>query len=132
MKRSLLSSFDPLPHALSTKGLSALVAIVVLGIGVTVARYLESSTGPARRSAAHSVFSRPNEVRAAPSDAVPSDCTPRSSGEFATRRSNACKSKSWSGSCLDKTGTHVDSTTAKPVEPTTPSLYGPEDKVSGS
>src|SRR5262245_56143581 len=66
MKRSLLSSFDPLPHALSTKGLSALVAIVVLGIGVTVARYLESSTGPARRSGAQSVLSRPGEVRAAP------------------------------------------------------------------
>jgi hypothetical protein len=141
MKRSLLKSFDPLPHALSTKALSALVAIVVLGIGVTVARYLESSTGPAHRSGSRSVFSRSSEVRAAPSDCGTSessasdashDGSPRSSGESFTRRMSGCKIKSWSASSSGKPSAPAEASAAKPVDPTMPSLYQPEDKTSGS
>lgn len=47
MKRVLRSAFEPLPRALSTQCLVALVAAVVLGIGFTVFRYVESS-GPTR------------------------------------------------------------------------------------
>ena len=43
MKRMLRSTFDPLPRSLSTRGLVALVLVVVLGTAVTVHRYMESS-----------------------------------------------------------------------------------------
>lgn len=46
MKRSL---FDPLPRQISTQALAALVAVVVCGTGVAVARFLESSPGPVAR-----------------------------------------------------------------------------------
>ncbi len=49
MKRSLL---DPLPRQLSTTALAALVALVVCGTGVAVARFLESSQGPLRQAPA--------------------------------------------------------------------------------
>src|SRR4051794_14343954 len=66
MKRALLTGFDPLPHALSTKGLSALVAVVVLGTGFTVQRYVESSQAAAHHAPAR--FDRPSEVQAAPGE----------------------------------------------------------------
>lgn len=49
MKRSLL---DPLPRQLSTSALAALVALVVCGTGIAVARFLDSSPGPVHRPAA--------------------------------------------------------------------------------
>jgi hypothetical protein len=55
VKRSL---FDPLPRQISTKALVALVALVVFGTGISVARFLESSRTPIERA--------PAEVRAAP------------------------------------------------------------------
>jgi hypothetical protein len=132
MKRSLLRSFDPLPNALSTKALSALVAIVVLGIGVTVARYLESSTGPATRAGSRSVFSRSSEVHAAPSETSPGyDSTP-SYGEAGVRRAKVCKLRSWSGACSDTPATSGETSGQKPVDPTMPSLYRPDDKSSGT
>lgn len=47
MKRSLL---DPLPRQLSTSALAALVALVVCGTGVAVARFLESGPVPLQRA----------------------------------------------------------------------------------
>jgi hypothetical protein len=46
MKRVLRSAFEPLPRAISTPTLVALVGAVVLGTAVTVHRYLETSEPP--------------------------------------------------------------------------------------
>lgn len=46
MNKVLRSTFDPLPRSLSTRGLVALVLVVVLGTAVTVQRYMESSDHP--------------------------------------------------------------------------------------
>lgn len=43
MKRVLRSAFEPLPRTISTPTLLALVGAVVLGMGVTVHRFLETS-----------------------------------------------------------------------------------------
>lgn len=53
MKRVFRSAIDPLPRSLSTPGLIALVAVVMLGIGVTVLRYLESSSPVAASNGAY-------------------------------------------------------------------------------
>ncbi|MBL8861338.1 MAG: hypothetical protein JNK02_04925 [Planctomycetes bacterium] len=55
MKRSLL---DPLPRQLSTPALAALVALVVLGTGVAVARFLESAATKVEAAPASQVLPR--------------------------------------------------------------------------
>lgn len=48
MKRVLRSCLDPLPRILSTRGLAAIVALVVSGTALSVYEYLESSRVPER------------------------------------------------------------------------------------
>jgi hypothetical protein len=137
MKRALLPGFDPLPHALSTKGLSALVAVVVLGTGFMVERYVESSQAtstatstPAskRQSSSSARFERPSEVQASPSEgssygsAVPAS------------RSSESRSRGCCGWRATTTAPHarVESASTQVSQPTTPSLFQPEgDSVGG-
>jgi hypothetical protein len=65
MKRVLRSAIDPLPRALSTKSLVALVAVVVFGTAVTVHRYVESGELPPARGTAL-LCPCATQVRAAP------------------------------------------------------------------
>jgi len=67
MNRVLRSAIDPLPRALSTKSLLALVAVVVLGTAVTVHRYVESGDLIAPHTSA-TVCPCAAEVRAAPGE----------------------------------------------------------------
>ncbi len=76
MKRSLL---DPLPRQLSTPALVALVALVVCGTGVAVARYLDSDPHDLRSSGA--VHAAPQE-----SDLSPSSPTDLRYGDRPTSR----------------------------------------------
>jgi hypothetical protein len=125
MKRALLSGFDPLPHALSTKGLSALVAVVVLGTGFTVQRYVESSQSTSHRSTA-ARFERPGEVLAAPSEGgaygyvQPNHSTEsRSRGHCGWRASPAAHPS-------------VEAASSQTTTPTQPSMFQPEaDSVGG-
>lgn len=48
MKRVFRSCLDPLPRFLSTRGLTALVLIVVTGIALSVHEYLQSGREPER------------------------------------------------------------------------------------
>jgi hypothetical protein len=48
MKRVLRSALDPLPRAISTKALMALVGVVVMGTMAAVYGYLESARPPVR------------------------------------------------------------------------------------
>jgi hypothetical protein len=131
MKRALLSGFDPLPHALSTKGLSALVAVVVLGTGFMVQRYVESSQATSqatssKQTPASARFERPSEVQAAPTEG-------RSYGyAMPSKRSNEARGHGcfgWHGS----TTTHprVESASTQTSQPTTPSLFQPEGESVG-
>lgn len=69
MKRALPNAFDPMPGPLSTRGLVWLVGVVLLGMAVTVHRYLESSEHPTakpRVEAAEPVPQPTLEVRGVP------------------------------------------------------------------
>lgn len=127
MKRALLSGFDPLPHALSTKGLSALVAVVVLGTGFTVQRYVESSKTTSQ-SSSPSPFDRPGEVRA-------SDSEGGSYGYVGpAKRSSESHPRGCCGWRAAKADTHarVESASSQSGQPTTPSMFQPEgDSVGG-
>lgn len=48
MKRLVRSRLDPLPRSISTKSLSLLVGMLLLGIGISVREYLESRRAPER------------------------------------------------------------------------------------
>lgn len=48
MKRVLRSCLDPLPRLLTTRGLAAIVALVVTGTALSVYEYVESSRVPER------------------------------------------------------------------------------------
>lgn len=48
MKSVLRSCFEPLPRFLSTKCLASLVAMVLVGTGISVYEYLESTSVPPR------------------------------------------------------------------------------------
>jgi hypothetical protein len=138
MKRALLPGFDPLPHALSTKGLSALVAVVVLGTGFMVQRYVESSqatsqatstpTSKQSSSPSSARFDRPSEVQAAPTEG-------NSYGYAApSSRSNESHSRGCCGWRATTTAPHarVESASTQVSQPTTPSLFQPEgDSVGG-
>lgn len=118
MKRALLSGFDPLPHALSTKGLSALVAVVVLGTGFTVQRYVESSQSTSHHSSS-ARFDRPGEVLAAPNEgAADSFSQPKSSTE--TRSRGCC---GWRAS--PATHSRVEAASSQTSLPTQPSMFQP-------
>lgn len=122
MKSVLRTTFDPLPRSLSTPGLIALVAVVVLGTAVTVHRYLESSSVTERRTvsgASHAATSRPSEVRAA-------------ANEESTAPKTPCP---FFGSCGDtrtesSTGGTESTTSATPAC-AAPSIYRPEDNSVG-
>jgi hypothetical protein len=136
MKRALLPGFDPLPHALSTKGLSALVAVVVLGTGFMVQRYVESSQATSQStsqsnsqsnsqsSPSTSQFDRPSEVRAAESD-------PHAYGYVLPEKRSTEAHPRGCGGWRSTSAPHAraDGTTA----PTTlPSMFQPEgDSVGG-
>jgi hypothetical protein len=51
MKSVLRSCFDPLPRFMSTKSLTGLVLMVLIGTGISVYEYLESSHVPVRAAA---------------------------------------------------------------------------------
>ena len=123
MKRA--SSFDPLPHVLSTKGLVALVAIVVLGTAVTVQRYLDSSRAAAHRSGTYSALERPGEVRASAGDSAPSQTL-----DAGPRRDQGCKSST--GWCAERICPRVESAGARPTQITTPSIFQPDTESPGS
>lgn len=48
MKRLVRSRLDPVPRSISTKSLSLLVGMLLLGIGISVREYLESRRAPER------------------------------------------------------------------------------------
>ena len=48
MKSVLRSCFDPLPRFMSTRSLIGLVTMVLIGTGISVYEYLESSHAPVR------------------------------------------------------------------------------------
>jgi hypothetical protein len=48
MKRLVRSRLDPLPRSISTKSLSLLVGMLLLGIGISVREYLDSRRAPER------------------------------------------------------------------------------------
>lgn len=128
MKRALLPSFDPLPHALSTRGLLALVAVVVMGTAVTVHRYMESSASSPHRPAGESRFDRPSEVRAAPRDAP---TAPARSGGMSTRTRGSV-SGSWSGTCANEPCPRQEPEASGPAHVTAPSQFVPPGSASGS
>lgn len=138
MKRSLL---DPLPRQLSTQALAVLVALVVCGTGIAVARYLDSdphdrrSTGeihaapaeesgndPFRRSAPSS-FSSPGSL------SPPASFSPPSYRPSSGLTSTPGRGSSWGGSgcstssapaALDTRGTSACApSSTKPEAPTT-------------
>jgi hypothetical protein len=129
MKTALWSSFDPLPHALSTKGLCALVAIVILGTGITVQRYLEGSQAANPHPA--NAFDRPGEVWAAPGEGG-------SPGAYAQTvpwkeaRSKACRS--WHAPAAVEVCPRPRSTSAETTSTeasTSPSMFRPSDESVG-
>lgn len=140
MKRALLTGFDPLPHALSTKGLTALVAVVVLGTGFTVQRYVESSQAAAHHAAA-ARFDRPSEVQAAPSERSSAGYVQsRPSGDA---RGDAFGDSSSAGSCVGSRGScsgwrataatcpRVEAASSQAKSPTLPSMFQPGDASVG-
>jgi hypothetical protein len=52
MKRLVRSRLDPLPRSISTKSLSLLVGMLLLGVGISVREYLESRRAPERTAPA--------------------------------------------------------------------------------
>ena len=50
MKRVLRSCFEPLPRVMSTKSLTALVALLLVGTAISVIEYLESARAVARHT----------------------------------------------------------------------------------
>lgn len=131
MKSSLRPGFDPLPLALSTRSLLALVGIVLLGTCVTVERYLESSKVPAHVAGARSSLSRPSEVRAAAGDAraLPYDSSGAAFSSDGATRDHGCRRWVEAPACrrcprVDS----ADSTSSVPV----PSLFRPGDDSTGS
>ena len=55
MKRLVRSRLDPLPRSISTKSLSLLVGMLLLGIGISVREYLDSRRAPERAAPASSL-----------------------------------------------------------------------------
>jgi len=125
MKRALLPGFDPLPHALSTKGLSALVAIVVLGTGFMVQRYVESSQTTSESPSA-SQFDRPSEVRAAESDA-------HAYGYVLPEKRSTEAHPRGCGGWRSTSAPHAraEATTTQSTQPTLPSMFQPEGESVG-
>ena len=78
----LRSCFDPLPRFMSMRSLAGLVAMVVLGTGLSVYEYLESTRPPQRHPSAGISTSALGDVRAADraSAAAPSDRRMHASG----------------------------------------------------
>lgn len=73
MKSVLRSCFEPLPRFLSTKCLVSLVALVLVGTGISVHEYLESTSVPARavNSGSRTYLDSSRERRPAPDAGAP-------------------------------------------------------------
>jgi len=114
VKRSLL---EPLPRQLSTTALAALVALVVCGTGVAVARYLESSQGP--------FHAAPSAVRAAPpateSNAPrPTRTSPRDTSAYSSGAATSTDATDMG--CSTRSASACGESPAREVQPT---LYRP-------
>jgi hypothetical protein len=136
MKKTLLQGFDPLPKSLSTKGLLALVGIVVLGTAITVERYVDSSKGPVQRAGSHSLFDGPSEVRAAPKEESGGSFRVKSnSREYGFRNDSGSQTRSrpWSGSCAERVCPRTEGDATSATTPTTtPSRFRPGADAPGS
>lgn len=70
MNRVLRSCFDPLPRFMTMKSLACVVAMVVLGTGISVYEYLESSVPPQRPLSRAQPSESVNELRAPPAKSM--------------------------------------------------------------
>lgn len=125
MKRVLRSCFDPLPRFMSTKSLIGLVAMVVVGTGISVYEYLESSRLPVHAAQSARASEAIGEIRRAPS---PRDCE---ASEPADRRVAPGIDGCADSPTLRLSAEHAaDSTTG--AQPHAPSVFEPAVENSGS
>ena len=110
MKSVLRSCLDPLPRFLTLRGLSLLVAMLVLGVVFSVWEFVESGQLPAHRVLANdSSWSAPR--------AAPASCASNGSSTICT----PCPAASHAPATIE---TH-------PAEPTPPSMFDPSRAASG-
>ena len=125
MKRVLRSCFDPLPRFMSTKSLTGLVVMVLIGTGISVYEYVESSHLPSRPAASSPACESIREGSTAVS------VSDRGSCETVNRCSAARRPSLIEQPTLDARAEHVtDSSRTDCAIP--PSLFDPTTEPAGS
>jgi hypothetical protein len=115
MKRVLRSCLDPLPRFLSTRGVMAVVVLVVAGTAVSVHEFVESGRGPDSTWTAW-----PSEVRAGSCERP----TLRSHSALDARADAPC-------TAVPPAVRRVTGTTSEPL-PAPATLFDPDSGSSGS
>ena len=126
MKRVLRSCFDPLPRFMSMKSLACLVAMVVLGTGISVYEYLESAR-PLERASSPAQLAEPAACAPAPAVAAPRT---RVSSSIAPQAAEVPARKS-AASSGEFPCTPSGAMASEP-KPATPSVWEPVAEQTGS